>query len=485
MITRGPDDNIYGVETEYSYTLTMPDTPAYEIVGSCHSKDTQLSLYEAPVENAFSDGGVLGLRGALQFALMQYGLVWADGGFVSNGGRFYFDPSGPEYSTPEARTAEEAVVRCFDGDTIILRAFAALRAEGIIESFQINRKAVDHNRTSRATHLNHLSLLTEEYPGLIHTIAGINAVKGAMFGSGGLLLDEHGRTHYHHAPRLSVSSERLHALYGESNARPLVRTNFKQDGSFKRIETVTNDTLSFPWALRASLVFSNAVFRLIEAGRIDVVPRLRDPLRAARIIGRFGNTNDVSIEDPSTKVRHGEKPARIIRELCDRALRLEDNQDYFSAEMFQVLEEIIEVTDLISTDPQRAVPYVESIARKEAIDRKIEQSGEPIGSERLCRFDYYWDKLGGGIAEQLRRKPQLWRGFANPAIHRTQNQILTPPTDTRANARGALIRNEKDDEVGDWSNYFPRQSTDETGKKRTSYTHIDPFNPQIPAFYRD
>ncbi len=186
--------NVYGIETEYSCMVTLPGSVIHEIVGSCHSVDAQLGLYQEPKEKGTAS---LSQR-FMNVGLRNMGIYRNIGsGMMSNGARFYIDPSGPEYATPETSTAEEATHRMFDGDSVVLGIFEHLRKTDRIEGYQINRRIVDHNRTSRGIHLNTMTSLDEE-PGhtTITNLATLNVVKGAIFGSGGLLIDEKVDQHF-------------------------------------------------------------------------------------------------------------------------------------------------------------------------------------------------------------------------------------------------------------------------------------------------
>ena len=147
--------NVYGIETEYSCMLIYPGNTVYEIVGGCHSADRELELFQQPRTRGIS--GLADPGETIATALTEMGIVANPQGLLSNGGRLYLDPSGPEYCTPETASAEDAVMRSFEGDTILLGVFRWMQEQGYLESFQINRRVVDHNRTSRGIHLNTLT----------------------------------------------------------------------------------------------------------------------------------------------------------------------------------------------------------------------------------------------------------------------------------------------------------------------------------------
>jgi hypothetical protein len=434
--------NVYGIETEYSCLLTLPGDVIYEIVGTCHSVDAQLGLYVQPKSKGTEH--ITGV--AITKASEEIGLYRTSTGMLSNGARLYIDPSGPEYATPETRTAEEAVHRTFDGDDILLALFGRLRESGVLEGFQVNRRIVDHNRSSRGIHLNTTtSLPAGEKPAeyVRNALFTLNVVKGAIFGSGGLLVNKNGETHFHHSPRLSVTNT-TDADFHFFTVRPLVRHPFKAEGdSLARIETITSDALNFGWPLRASLVATNSLIRMLERRPDISLPILRQPIRAAHIVGRYGYENHISIVRENGQ-NIGEKPLTILRNIGELILSVDATESILDDEAKQVLPEIIDVADRMAVDPESVAAQVESMARLIAMRGKMEKTGAKLNSERMCRFDYAWDWLGGGLAERLRNKNLAgWQGFTQG--HRSEGPDAakkrrnSPPVNTRAKIRGDMI----------------------------------------------
>jgi len=436
MKYRAPSITVHGVETEYSCMVTLPGDIVHEIVGSCHSVDSKLGLY---VEPKLKGGTVSVPVTALTDGLESQGIQTNLSGMLTNGGRFYIDPSGPEYASPETSTAEEAVHRTFDGDEIVLGIFEHMRKAGHVEGYQLNRRVVDHNRTSRGIHLNTSTCIDPDrdlttYEEL--ALATANVAKGAIFGSGGLLVNEEGITEYHHSPRLSVTSD-IAAHSHQSRKRPLVRYPFKPDGQFARVETVTADALNLAWPLRASLVVTNAVIKMIE-NEIRL-PILMDPVSAAREVGHRGYDSTVSLQKNGTTI--DVKPLDIIRQICEAAISEHEYEEFLDEESVQVLGEVVDVADKMTADPMSVADQVESVARELAMYKKMEKDDIALGSERMCRFDYAWDWIGGGIAETLRKKNAVgWQGFSRSYSRQdTKKRLSNPPTDTRAKLRGDAI----------------------------------------------
>jgi hypothetical protein len=444
---------VYGIETEYSLLLNFPDDVVYEIVGECHSADAKLGLYKEPAKA----GGRQIDKDEISKAVESLGIRSTSSGMLSNGGRFYVDPSGPEYATPETTTAEEVVHRTFEGDRILTGVLDYLRKEDIIEVYQANRRIVDHNRTSRGIHLNTTTLIDDESHSRIYKrLALLNVAKGAIFGSGGLLVEEDGSTAFHHSPRLSLT-DCVSAPYPEYDKRPLVRKPFKQEGyGLRRIETVAGDALNFGWPLRASLVATNALVKLVELKRDLELPVITHAVDVARHVGRYGNSEKITILDASCTERNV-YPLDVMRGICETILSADEEESFLDDESRQVIPEIIAVADSMSIDIDSVVRQVESVARLRAIEHRIEQSPKlrlTLDSEKICKLDYYWDLINGGLAEKLRNKMKSvgWQGFdSTVSVNDSSLRLRTPPQDTRARLRGEAILDSGPTNGSGWS----------------------------------
>lgn len=440
-----PSPNVYGIETEYSCMLTLPGDVVYEVVGGCHSADAALGLFEAPKSNGMS--GLCDPDSSLAEALDSMGILKNSAGMLSNGGRLYVDPSGPEYCTPETTTAEEAVHRTFDGDAILVSVFRKMQNKKLLEGFQVNRRVVDHNRSSRGIHLNTLTTIDPDHsesPPITTWLGALNVAKGTIFGSGGLLVDDDGCTAFHHSPRLSVTTD-LSANWSNHKLRPLVRGPFKRDEGgtgLARIETVTSDALNFGWPLKASLVVTNAAVHLIELGRGTLMPVINSnrAVESAHNVGQYGSEGIMFIEDRDGCSK-GIIAIDVMRGIAEAILQVNEEEGFLDKESSQVMDEVVEVADKMARDPLSVISQVESVARKIAIDRAMAKHEASIESERICRLDYAWDKVGGGLAEIHREKGNFgWLGFSPQVKPSTvKRRFVTPPQNTRARVRGAFI----------------------------------------------
>lgn len=452
MAPREVTPPMYGIETEYACSITLPNQKSLELIGECHSVDAKLGLYQEPEHSTAESISWADWSRALE----AQDIYRNSKAMLSNGGRFYLDPSGPEYATPECSTAEEAVHRTFDGDEILLKTLSWLRDNEVISGFQLNRRIVDHNRSSRGVHLNTSIQRPSEDLSLkdvtISALAALNIAKGAMFGSGGLLLNRDGKTEFHHSPRLSLTT-RLDASYALYWARPLVRDPPKPDGPAARLETVTSDALNFAWPLRASLVMTHALTRLIETGHLGKMLHAKEPVHAALSVGQYGSDATMVVETPKGTTENV-TPLAVLRYVGELALAMnEDDQDVqLGSEATQVLAEVISITDKMSHDKHSVVTHVESVARYASMEQAMERKKADLDSEALCRFDYAWDLVGGGYAEKLRRDKQRgWEGFTESySPSRAKHRMVTPPSDTRAHIRGEAIRRAQGNEGSDW-----------------------------------
>jgi Pup amidohydrolase len=449
---------VYGIEHEYSVTISVPGEITHEIVGACDEIGSFMDLGYEPRSSSMDHIS----NEHFTDALYSMGIFNNGTGMLSNGGRFYIDTSGPEYCTPETTTASEAVLRTFDGDKIVLNIFNYLKKNDVIESFQLNRKIVDHTRSSRGVHINtSTSLQREPDIELIEAFSTLNAAKGSLFGSGGLLLNQDGEKEFHHSPRLSLTDHNSFTV-PQYDDRALVRHPFQDDVACRRIETITTDSLSFAWPLRASLVITNALVRLYETENYSgKLPFLYRPIDESHIVGRYGNSKKISIIDKD-KIRRV-YPAQILQKIAELALEADVEYENLDEESRQVLGEIIDTADEIKTDPAKVVQRVESIARFEHMKRLKEKYDVDWRSSVMCQRDYYWDMIGGGIAENIREKKGWgWYGFSTTDTSgNSMRKLSKPPKGTRAQVRGELIRATRGANESTWYDFYQLNEQDQ------------------------
>jgi len=242
------------------------------------------------------------------------------------------------------------------------------------------------------------------------------------------------------------------------------------------METVTSDALNFAWPIRASLVATNALTTLLEMGYGDRLPVLRNPTKAAAVVGRYGNKNQIAVVAGDKFI--GRKPLDVLRDICEAALEVDVIEGHLDDESDQVLGEIIEVADNMAADESSVAGQVESVARWVAMQKKMEKDGIEIDSETMCRFDYAWDWIGGGVAETIRNKNLAgWLGFSKKSSVRDRNKrIITPPADTRAMPRGKQIKKDKGANSSTWE-----QIDFGHGDRKTSYLH--PLSVEEPKIW--
>jgi hypothetical protein len=197
---------LFGIEFEHMHNaeLNVPQGSSSLVTDNfaCHTAGAA-SLQE-PEINPIRDA----IYSKINEALESLGIA-SKNTFLSNGGRLYRDPSGLETATAETTTAAEATLRSLDESWLVYKLLGYLQQKDVIASFSVNRKAVDHSGFSRGIHLNtciqtEFMQSTENETRFVNMFTLLNLAKGAMFGSGGLVISrQDGRTHYFHSPRLA------------------------------------------------------------------------------------------------------------------------------------------------------------------------------------------------------------------------------------------------------------------------------------------
>ncbi len=454
MKKREVTPNTYGIEVEYSSFINLPNDKPSNFTGTCHQNTESPQIFDRldspPTDNISSE--------SICRALEQLGITSHES-FLSNGARLYLDASGFEYATPETTTAEEAVLRSYDGDNIIYRVLGKMLLADEIGSFQLNRKSVDHSGSARGIHLNTTTMQqprTYKTPEeLVRLHQTLNVAKGAMFGAGGLIVSQDGSTtDYYYSPRLAITDTDI-ATSSFVN-KPLFRSLIKPDIGCGRLETVAGDMLSFPWQLKASLVMTNAMQRLFECNLADDMPTIIDPLGDAQWVGRYGHEANVKVST-TKKSNISIKAVDLLKDIATIARDVDSLENIFDSETKQILDQVIDVANIINKDPMLAMTQVESIARKVTLDRRMNEKDLSIESAEICKLDFFWDKIGGGLAERLREKNKAgWLGFntTNNSIATRKRRLNRAPKDTRAQVRGYLIENQLLDGISGWGNFL-------------------------------
>jgi len=459
---------VIGIETEITCLVTLPGDLVFENIGSCHGADRYNDLpADTPCSNAFEK--VL-TKDILATSLGNIGIKSTDEGMLSNGGRMYIDPSGLEYATPETLTAEEAVHRVFDGDRIAYLLMRDLQERGLVDSFQLNRRAVDHNGTSRGVHTN-LTVDTYFNPEITgyESLVSLAVAKGSMFGSGGLIVNYDGNTVFHHSPRLSITDSITST--GSYGYKPLIRTGINLDTDCGRMHFVTEDALSFAWPMRASIVINKALTQLIGVELDQDIPKVNYPVIAATIVGEHGMDCSIEVINKNGILKQF-NPLDILTFIAETALNADDDKIELDKETTQVLKEIISIADMMKIDKFSVAGHVESVARLGAMQRRMDKLKIGINSEALCKFDYYWDMIGGGLAQILREdKKQSWLGFDKPfSLHERDRRLLSPPKNTRAKLRSDIIHLQREDTNVEWHKINIGDYTDYIGTSQTAFS---------------
>ncbi|MCA9347977.1 proteasome accessory factor PafA2 family protein [Candidatus Saccharibacteria bacterium] len=467
---------LYGIETEFTYTCEMIDTnilPEIGVVVEDRVVDLDNDIFgifgtDHNDWNTGESGVVFDYDVFSKVLLGRFGLHRVSKGMLSNGGRLYEDPSGYEYCTPECSTAAEATLRSFDGDRILFGAFRYLQEMGHIGRFQINRRTVDYaeDGNSRGVHINTLTNRQSLNQSEIAILATLNIAKGALFGSGGLMRDRHGDVKFYHSPRLAISDSGISGSPARWTDRLLVRSLLKCDvGGYRRLETISGDALNFAWPLRASMVMTKSVLGLLEMGfdNIYILPHIQDAdsRDTARRIGMQGAEGMMDVmcclDDYYT-----ESAANVLRQFAETCLFVDAQQTaYLDEEQLQVLNEVIDVLDMMDADRDSVAGVVESVARRQYLQRKMDQHNVDMQTDVICRADYAWDLVGGvGVAGLYRDKGYGWLGFDKRSYTplASEARLTRPPNDTRAAVRGRAILDAvklgKSIEFEDWGRFM-------------------------------
>jgi len=377
--------------------------------------------------------------------LRSLGVAATRFGFLSNGGRVYWDQArNLEYATPELLSAEDVALYEIASETFVYRAMQFLLECGVVDRFWLHKRTTDNRNNSNGNHENVSTTLAHNNfnPNVVNAIASFNATRGVYSGSGGLVSDDKysgGASRYVTSPRLWVSRE-LKAEYRTDKYKPLVNVSTEGDYGSLRAHQVTGDANISPWAIKIRHAMNGVLFTLIERGFDFEQFALRSPVKAA---------TDVAIDINNERVheaKHWPKHWSATdwqRQFAERAaVRLEQTGD-MTSEFQWAVNEVIRVCDQIDEDLDSAGDRVEWIRRRQYMTDSVGTDPGAMVIAKHEAYDLFWSLIGGGAGERLRNeKGWGWCGFSRQLDRFAVDKLnTTPPQNTRAKIRGKYIAN--------------------------------------------
>ncbi|HWG91253.1 MAG TPA: proteasome accessory factor PafA2 family protein [Candidatus Thermoplasmatota archaeon] len=385
----------------------------------------------------------------------------AQGEWLKNGSRAYFDVGHLEISTPETLTPFDMLRYEKAGERIV--DLARLKLEEF-HSVKINayKNNTDPDGVSYGSHENYCVPRNIDFPAMYLKNFVAHLVTRIVFCGAGDFIDRR----YVLSPCAYLTSELVSG--GNLSNTGILHTRDEPHADptrWRRLHVIIGDALmgEIPIYLRA---FSTAgVLQAMERGYLDDAPQLREPLR-----DMWHMVEQVAPEQWKMELTDGRwvTPMEIQRYYLTKVEQAGLVETQEEKQALAMWEEILEKLEAGNIQALRR--RVEWVARLIEVEKMIDLKGRDENVELAAAKQYSELNELRGIYHRLVHEKKLDTMLSEEDV---KSAILQPPQNTRAKARVQLL---EDYEMGsiDWSEMSIL--TEDGGYERI---HLpDPYNPE-------
>ena len=362
---------------------------------------------------------------------------------LTNGARLYVDHAHPEYSSPEVRTARDAVLWDRAGEEVMLAAVRMLAASPHTPDVHLYKNNVDGKGASYGTHENYLVDRAVPFDAIVDHLTAFLVTRTIMVGAGRVGL---GVTGEKPGFQLSQRADYMEAEVGLETTlrRPIINTRDEphSDASrFRRLHVIIGDANCFETATYLKLGTTSLVLSVLEAlQRGAALPtawetlRLADPVGAVQTVSR---DLDLTVELDLA----GHAPA--LTAMAIQRHYLAGVREVLAAEMTEDDAEVLaaweRTLDLLEHDRVAAAREVEWLAKLGVLEGLRSRHQLSWDHAKLAALDLQWSDVRPerGICARLRAAGAVAQLVDAREISRA---VTHPPLDTRAWFRGEALR---------------------------------------------
>lgn len=444
---------VFGLETEYGVSVTGVDTPV-------DAGQVAMTMFQPVVRQARSTNT-----------------------YLNNGARLYLDVGAhPEYATAEAICPFDALTNDLAGERI-MRAMA-LDAQRRLRSNPTTSNATVHLYKNNADSAGHSFGCHENY--LVRRFIGIDAIEHILlpflitrqiytgagrFDGERLLITQ----------RASFVDETVSSA--TTRSRPMVNTRDEPHANpeeFRRLHVIIGDSNRSQWAILMKCATTHLVLCAMEdAARSNTLSELSamafaDPIAANHAVNEHGAYANIALANGKTL-----SALEIQRWFFDRAneflfahaatVELTLRTDPLCSPDW-IIKQWEWALDMLGDNDIEALSHVVDWAAKRMFFTRLEARGS-VAPARLQQLDMdYHDVANGKLYNSLCSHGYM-RTFA--ADQQISTAVHTPPSHTRAQLRGAFVREAKAKNARydcDWTQLRLLQPV------RMEATMLDPFS---------
>lgn len=350
---------------------------------------------------------------------------------LTNGARLYNDHGHPEYATPECASLRDLVAHDKAGERIVLDCARAY-AEQSGEQVEIYKNNTDFHGSSYGCHESYLMLRSRPFGEILSNLLPFLVTRIIYTGAGKVGTEP--RTQdgiYQLSQRADFFTEE--ASVDTLHRRPLVNTRDEAHADptkWRRLHVIAGDANQSEFATALKIGTMSLVTQLLDLGwSADI--QIKHPVRAIKDLSR-----DASLrwEVPV----HGDRSLTAIeiqRVYLEGARRELAGKD---ADTDWVIEHWERTLHALDCDPMSLADRIDWAAKRSLINDYLVETGEMWNDYRLQSLDLAYANIDPdeGLYAGLEQAGAMERIATDEAV---EAAMTTPPPDTRAAIRGALV----------------------------------------------
>ncbi|MGB3736336.1 MAG: depupylase/deamidase Dop [Ilumatobacter sp.] len=358
---------------------------------------------------------------------------------LTNGARFYVDHAHPEISTPEVRTAREAVVWDRGADEIVRRAMIAAKSmlpEGA--EIVIHKNNSDGKGNSYGCHENYLVERDLPFGRLTRQITPHFVTRQIFTGAGKVGCELLGRSAADVPYQLTQRADFFEEEIGLETTlkRPIVNTRDEPHADplkYRRLHVIVGDANMSEVATYLKVGTTAIVLAMIDDDELGDDWSLGHPVPAIRQISHDPTlTQTVQLADGRRATA-----LEIQWGLFERARKYEQSHGLEAVDEAvgaDVLDRWEYVLTGLERDPDSVAHQVDWVAKRRLVTGYAERHGVEPGSNKLKAIDLQYHDMRPERCLALRAGLETMVSSAEATAAMTQ-----PPTSTRAYFRGRCL----------------------------------------------
>ncbi|MGH3431853.1 MAG: depupylase/deamidase Dop [Thermocrispum sp.] len=353
---------------------------------------------------------------------------------LTNGARLYVDHAHPEYSAPEVTNPRDAVIWDKAGERVM--EAAAMKAATVPGQprLQLYKNNVDGKGASYGTHENYLMARATPFTAVISGLTPFFVSRQVVTGSGRVGIGQQGEED---GFQLSQRSDYIEVEVGLETTlkRGIINTRDEPHADadkYRRLHVIIGDANLSEYSTYLKLGTAALVLDMIEGGVTFDDLRLREPVRAVRLISH-DPTLKATVELADGRSFTGIDLQRAYHERATAFAEREGGEQ--TGEVLRLWGEIL---DALARDPSECADRLDWVAKLRLLEGYRSRDNLNWGAPRLHLIDLQYSdvRLDKGLYNRLVTRGSMKRLVTEEEV---QAAMTRPPQDTRAYFRGRAL----------------------------------------------